>query len=84
MEQKQYSKYFFDLKLPLSNFERAKTFIADQFGFDRSFIVILRSYGNHIRYPLFKDRDHNYMTFKVKDVIYECINGELSVITGRG
>lgn len=83
MLQTQYSKYFFDIKLPLSNFEAAKTYIADQYGFDRTFIEILRSKDGHICYPLFLDRYNNYIIFTVKGCTYECINGVLSIITGR-
>jgi hypothetical protein len=77
MRQTQYAMYFFYQKLPLGTFKDAKTFIADQFGFNRAFINILRSNDGHICYPLFQDQYNNYIIFKVKDKSYSCINGEL-------
>ncbi len=84
MRQTQYSKLFFNPRLSFVDFEKAKNYIADRFGFEEGLIKILRSNGNHIRYPLFLDKSSNYIAFKVKDIIYECIDGELKLLSEEG
>jgi hypothetical protein len=84
MRQAQYSKLFFNPRLAFVNFEKAKSYIADQFGFDRAYVHILRSNSNHVRYPLYLDNYNNYIAFRVKDNIYECINGELQLLSKEG
>ncbi len=84
MRQSQYAKRFFCEKIPLGNFDAAKTFIVDQFGFDKAFVIILRSKDGHVCYPLFQDKGNNYIVFAVKNNMYECINGELQLISKEG
>jgi len=84
VEKTQYSKYFFDTNLPVANYEKMKSFIADQFGFDKAYVTVFRSKGGHVCYPLFQDGNNNYISFGVKDYTYTCINGELKLLDGRG
>lgn len=84
MKQALYANYFFDTKLPIANYERLKTFIADQFGFDKAFINVLRSKDGHVCYPLYQDKNNNYIVFCVKDYTYYCINGELQLLSKEG
>lgn len=83
LEQIQYAKYFFDTNLPFADCDRLKTFIADQYGFDRAYINVLRSKAGHVCYPMFRDKSNNYIVFSVKEYIYSCINGELQLLNER-
>lgn len=84
MERTQYSKVFYDSKLPVADYEKAKTFIADKFGFDRAYIEILRSKEGVVFYPLYKDWSNNFIIFGVKGYTYSCINGELQILSEEG
>jgi hypothetical protein len=84
LERLQYSKRFFESSLPIANLDRMKSFIADQFGFDRFYINVLRSKDGHVCYPLYQDKKNNYIVFSVKDHIYSCINGRLELLDEGG
>jgi hypothetical protein len=66
--------------LPISNLEYAKSFISDQFGFDKAYVKILKSYNGDVCYPLILNNSKNYIIFSVKDVVYQCLDGELNLI----
>ncbi len=83
MGQTRYENYFFDASIPFANCERVKAFIADQFGFTKSYINVLRSHSGQLCYPLFKDKNNNYLVFKVMNYTYSCINGELQMLNER-
>ncbi len=80
----KYKQRFFYAKLPLANIDKAKQYIADRFGFDCECINVSRSYNGKTCYPLFMDGQNNYIVFTVNGAVFQCIDGELKLIEGRG
>ncbi len=79
-----FSELFFDEKLPVANCDDIRKFVSDNFGFDKSKINVIRSVKGQVCYPLFESRDKNYIVFRVKDYIYQCLNGSLKLIGEEG
>jgi len=76
------------------DFETARRFIAEWFGFDISKIGIcfemdvcmkdrwgrIHTRGSKERAPFYVSSDWNYVRFNVVDMQYECVNGELYIL----
>lgn len=80
----KYKQRFFYAKLPLANIENVKGYLSDQFGFDLECINVLRSHNGKTCYPLFMDEQNNYIVFTVNGIVFQCIDGELKLLEGRG
>ena len=75
----------------------AKKFISDSFGFNPDRIVILDEYPKqeinrhgmirnvkgefYVRKPLYESTDYNYILFSCAGIDYECVDGELYMLT---
>ncbi len=84
MDKMKYENIFFNSNIPIANYEALKSFITDKYGFNISCVKVLRSYDEHVCYPLFKNEKCCYIIFEVKGLAYSCINGELQLLGERG
>lgn len=74
--------------------DKAKMFIASEFGFDKNKIEILfeidqckidrlkriHQIGTKERVPIYGSSDWNYVRFNVVDMCFECVNGNLYIL----
>lgn len=93
--QEEYDKLAGDA--PEMNANVAKKFISDSFGFNPDRIVILDEYPKqeinrhgmirnvkgefYVRKPLYESTDYNYILFSCAGIDYECVDGELYMLT---
>lgn len=93
--QEEYDKLAGDA--PEMNANVAKKFIADSFGFNPDRILILNEYPKqeinrhgkirnvkgefYERKPLYESTDYNYILFSCAGIDYECVDGELYMLT---
>ena len=93
--QEEYDKLVDDV--PEMDVNAAKKFVADSFGFSSDRVVILDEYPKqeinrhgkirniagkfYERKPLYESTDYNYILFSCAGIDYECVDGELYMLT---
>lgn len=93
--QEEYDKLIGDV--PEIDVDAAKKFVVDSFGFNPDRVLIMDKYPKqeinrhgkirnvigefYVRKPLYESTDYNYILFSCAGIDYECVDGELYMVT---
>lgn len=93
--QEEYDKLVGDV--PEMDIDAAKKFVTDSFGFNPDMVLIMDEYPKqeinrhgkirnmkgefYARKPLYESTDYNYILFSCAGIDYECVDGELYMVT---
>jgi len=95
LSQEEYDKLVGNI--PKMDIDAAKKFVADSFGFNPDMVLIMTEYPKqeinrhgkirnakgefYAKKPLYESTDYNYILFSCAGIDYECVDGELYMVT---
>lgn len=87
MTEAVYEKYVFDYKYPIVNLKnelRLRDILSELYGFSTREIKIDTFYNKRSQRPYYLDNKNHYLLFKVKELYFLSIDGELKLLDKVG